>query len=1228
MCADNVVLPTFTAHIATPEKIEVRVFKDSGSQRTFIRKDIVNKLAIPLSPRNLYLTIHGFNSSRQIDTKLIEIPLLVGEKSFNINAIVVDKLTTKFKIDGLQNVVNKFRACGYDVADNNYNHITSNIVDNIDIVLGSDENQIIPITTVCFGSLHPQSSFYNTPIGVIFTGSIARMTLNLKDIPRNTFSAAANCDVDANCDSSTNCDVNTNCDPEQITLNQNNSDNSSFSGRRDSLTSRDNSILHRDLNSPNNAVDESFSYIDEFANSQEFEKSIADLSEPLDVLTDKRQEQWETETNLKLIDFVLNNTERDSDGRLIMPITWNNKNSHLLGKNFNLSRNILFSTLKKLKHDPVKLKLYNDVFKEQSALGIIEKIENIQSFMEVHDECSYLPHMGVYRMNHDSTKCRVVFLSNLCEDIKRKISHNQAILPGPCLNHKICTAITQLRFDKFLLTFDLKKAFLNIKLRECDQNRLLFLWFKDVEKGDYSLVAYRNLRLSFGLRCSPTILMLGLYIILISDQTHDEKVNDLKKSIYNTIYMDNGSYSCNGIEHLKNVYSQLESIFSPYGFQLQQFCTNLYDLQKTIDVKTETVTPDDVKLFGMIWNRQTDSLIPNKIQLDDNANTKRDILRTINAVYDVYNLYAPLLLRARIFLQALQANKSLEWDTLLPADLSAEWLRIVKQANNAPAIPLRRAVGSRNSRYKLIAFTDASKDAYAVVIYIKDLSNKTVSFLRAKYRLVGTNCRRTIPSLELLAIHFGMEVVYETMQSLCGDTIVTPVTVDHIDMYSDSMVCLHWIQSHSIAFNKMQKLTVAVKNTLRNIDELSMKIPVTIRHIAGEINPSDCLTRPCSYRMLCKNNFIEGPQFLCTNEPLSSDLEIRLPNPVVRLVDEVPSEKESVSSSINATHSSDSGQSNEGQGHMVPLSNYSSLRFLVNVHGYVLKFIHSLKQRVATRKNITPRDFILNNYYSASLNKIISTEQRIMYPEVFNYLEAANKTVHNIPTLISQLNLFKDESGVLRVRSKFGDRDEVGFRPVLLPKQSVLTELIICDVHKRLAHSGIYPVLKELRKEFWITHYFSTVKRVLRKCIVCKKIHEPSIKLNQSDYREFRVNPINKPFSSVFLDYIGPFIIKIEGTRKKVWLLIITCLWSRAVNLKICYSLNVDDFLRAVQMHIYDFGIFQNCISDLGTQIQSGANVICTFLSDHEAAEFFATNGMTPVKFQHYPKGNSALVFN
>ncbi|XP_068200730.1 uncharacterized protein [Palaemon carinicauda] len=139
------------------------------------------------------------------------------------------------------------------------------------------------------------------------------------------------------------------------------------------------------------------------------------------------------------------------------------------------------------------------------------------------------------------------------------------------------------------------------------------------------------------------------------------------------------------------------------------------------------------------------------------------------------------------------------------------------------------------------------------------------------------------------------------------------------------------------------------------------------------------------------------------------------------------------------------------------------------------------------------------------------------------------------------------------------------------------------------------------------------------------KFRERPIKLNQSSYREVRIDPPNVPFRNIYIDHMGPFYVKVNNSKEKVWILVISCMWSRAVNLKLCDSLSVEDLLRALQLHIYQFGKPEYIASDLGTLMTAGSNIIETFLSHFETKDFLRRHNMNEIKFDHYYKGNSEL---
>lgn len=211
-----------------------------------------------------------------------------------------------------------------------------------------------------------------------------------------------------------------------------------------------------------------------FPNEDHIKKALDQMLEVQGYDTRQYPEET-TDLDEEITEVVLSKTKRQNDGRLVMPLIWKSEAAAHLGENFHLARSILRS-LRKLPSE--RLQLMDGSISEWLENGFIEEVTNIEDFRAQNPDHSFLSHMGVFRPDRETTKCRVVFLSNLCERNKKgkvSVSHNQAIHPGPNLNHKLTTAFIHLRFGDHLICYDLKKAFLNIALYPEDTNKLLFL---------------------------------------------------------------------------------------------------------------------------------------------------------------------------------------------------------------------------------------------------------------------------------------------------------------------------------------------------------------------------------------------------------------------------------------------------------------------------------------------------------------------------------------------------------------------------------------------------------------------------------------------------------------------------------------------------------------------------------------------------------------------------------
>ena len=85
-----------------------------------------------------------------------------------------------------------------------------------------------------------------------------------------------------------------------------------------------------------------------------------------------------------------------------------------------------------------------------------------------------------------------------------------------------------------------------------------------------------------------------------------------------------------------------------------------------------------------------------------------------------------------------------------------------------------------------------------------------------------------------------------------------------------------------------------------------------------------------------------------------------------------------------------------------------------------------------------------------------------------------------------------DELRRCRGRLNYAPVPEESKFPILLLRDSYVTELIVRNCHHQVLHSGVNDTLNELRSRFWITRGRQFVKKVLHKCVVCRKVLGPS----------------------------------------------------------------------------------------------------------------------------------------
>ena len=385
------ILPTFSYTLG-PSKI--RGLKDSGSQANYISECALEGQCFKIVKDNFDLIVNGFNGAKCYRTRIVQIAVKIGETVHNVEAICVPGIDINLNLPGLGKIVKCFRNSGYKLLDEFLDEDREDI-SNIQFILGANSAHCLMERMVSFGH-SSQSVYYETKFGIMLIGNIEKLILNLKFLPSLHDNTHLLC-----------FGLEENLDEQGKSL-----DNIKFpmtscfkSSVRCIGSAEDPAIciLDHDGRINEHKLQKATDHILERECSYYLHKDSTDL------------DGESIEHNKKLVRYLLNNTQRIEEGRLVMPLLWNGLVSHLLGENTNLAKQILKSNLKKLSKNDDFFKLMDENVKTQAAQNLIERIDNLDRFCEEHPEYSFLPHIGIFKLDRSTTKCRMVFLSNLCE---------------------------------------------------------------------------------------------------------------------------------------------------------------------------------------------------------------------------------------------------------------------------------------------------------------------------------------------------------------------------------------------------------------------------------------------------------------------------------------------------------------------------------------------------------------------------------------------------------------------------------------------------------------------------------------------------------------------------------------------------------------------------------------------------------------------------------------------
>jgi hypothetical protein len=348
--------------------------------------------------------------------------------------------------------------------------------------------------------------------------------------------------------------------------------------------------------------------------------------------------------------------------------------------------------------------------------------------------------------------------------------------------------------------------------------------------------------------------------------------------------------------------------------------------------------------------------------------------------------------------------------------------------------------------------------------------------------------------------------------------------------YSDATTVLQWIKGHP---NRL-KLPFVV-NRVMKIRSLSS--PGEWFHIGTDVNPADCLSRGMRAKKLAMNQlWWSGPTEL---QNLSID-DFREVEPKI------------------CCFTLTFGDARDG-----------------TWNDLWIEAKRVLEEE--TTVCVEPRDI---------LNFIWSSVQSQCFAEEIQCLKAGKRVP--VASVLYKYVPFLDEDGLIRIRSRIRTSDADFDAPVVLSGRSNEVRAWLKQLHNHNGHFGVPAMLAHVREHHWIFYLRSACRRTVACCVDCRR------RLNQPIRQPEGMLPVARTttalaFTRVGIDFMGPLIVR---PRKKRWVMLITCMVTRAVHLEVVTGLSTEQVYDAFERFMHTRGCPKMVHSDNGTSFVCAAKEI------------------------------------
>jgi hypothetical protein len=365
-------------------------------------------------------------------------------------------------------------------------------------------------------------------------------------------------------------------------------------------------------------------------------------------------------------------------------------------------------------------------------------------------------------------------------------------------------------------------------------------------------------RLPFGATCSPFIAIHTTHRAVADAEAGEGAVNAVKKKMYVDDYLG----SARNVEEGLKEASIVRKALADADLHFQGWISNSEEFVRVMQGEKNPISPDvlliddgNKKVLGVVWNTRDDTLGFRVDNMNEEEYTRVSLTSKVATVFDPLGLAAPLIVKAKVRLRELGV-KGLRWSE--SADEMdrvwwESWFTIMRELIH---VSIERCLfpeetGIVNSQ--LHVFGDASEEAYAAVVYLRNTYNSgqvIIRLVKASSKLAPKKTL-TVPKLELNAALLSSRVA-AAIQSC----ITHPVHQRFF--WTDSSTVRNWIRATASFYQIFVSNRIGEIQTLTETEEW--------RFVPGRLNPADAATRSAIGREVWPKIWQDGPEFLLKPE--------------------------------------------------------------------------------------------------------------------------------------------------------------------------------------------------------------------------------------------------------------------------------------------------------------------------------------------------------------------------